>query len=207
MHEPGGFIKDFAGRGIELFSTREAEKCLANSTFNFYSYDPYGNLTSSTRTVSNPWRYAGGYYDSATHFYTFGIRYYDPTTGRWTQRDPVGGSLAETTKANPFVYAANDPVNEIDPSGQNGIDSPECLAAIAFAVPTAYTFLLWVDATAGSIFIAGGTTFLESIAEGNVIGAVGGIVVAIIGALFEVAGVSAIIGGFYYVIKDPCGLS
>ena len=84
-----------------------------------YQYDPYGNLTSSTGSVSNPWMYAGGYYDSGTGLYKFGIRYYDPTTGRWTQRDPVGGSLQETTKANPYVYAANDPVNEVDPSGRD----------------------------------------------------------------------------------------
>jgi len=29
----------------------------------------------------------------------------------------VGGSLAETTKANPYVYAGNDPVTMVDPSG------------------------------------------------------------------------------------------
>ena len=67
--------------------------------------------------MSNPWRYAGGYYDSITHFYKFGIRYDDPSTGRWTQRDPVGGSLQETTKANPYVYGDDDPVNEVDPGG------------------------------------------------------------------------------------------
>jgi RHS repeat-associated protein len=84
---------------------------------NTYQYDPYGNLTSSTGTVANPWRYAGGYYDSGTGLYKFGIRYYDPTTGRWTQRDPVGGSLQELVKANPYVYAGNNPVNMVDPSG------------------------------------------------------------------------------------------
>ena len=89
------------------------------SGYNSYSYDAYGNLTSSTGTVSNPWRYAGGYYDATTHLYKFGIRYYDPSTGRWTQRDPVGGSLQETTKANPYVYAGNDPVSEVDPTGRN----------------------------------------------------------------------------------------
>ncbi len=49
--------------------------------------------------------------------YKFGIRYYDAATGRWTQRDPVGGSLQETTKINPYVYADDDPINMVDPSG------------------------------------------------------------------------------------------
>jgi RHS repeat-associated protein len=89
----------------------------SGSLVNTYQYDPYGNLTSSTGKVANPWRYAGGYYDANTGLYKFGIRYYDPSTGRWTQRDPVGGSLQELTKANPYVYAGNDPVNMVDTGG------------------------------------------------------------------------------------------
>ena len=72
---------------------------------------------SSRVLQSTPWRYASGYYDSSTSLYKFGIRYYDPTTGRWTQRDPVGASLQELTKANPYMYANDDPVNNVDPSG------------------------------------------------------------------------------------------
>jgi RHS repeat-associated protein len=49
-------------------------------------------------------RFTSGYYDVSTGLYKFGIRYYDAVTGRWTQRDPVGDSLQETTKANPYVY-------------------------------------------------------------------------------------------------------
>jgi YD repeat-containing protein len=33
-----------------------------------YQYDPYSNLTSSTGTVINPWRFAGRYYDSTTGY-------------------------------------------------------------------------------------------------------------------------------------------
>ncbi len=63
--------------------------------------------------------------------YKFGIRYYDATTGRWTQRDPVGGSLAETTKANPYVYANDDPVNMTDPTGKDAL--ARCLTGIVIA--------------------------------------------------------------------------
>ena len=66
---------------------------------------------------TNAWRYASGYYDVSTGLYKFGIRYYDAATGRWTQRDPVGGSLTEMVKVNPYVYANDDPVNLVDPSG------------------------------------------------------------------------------------------
>ncbi|MDQ2887949.1 MAG: hypothetical protein M3Y39_17900 [Chloroflexota bacterium] len=49
---------------------------------------------------------AGSFLDSSTGLYKYGIRYYDPTIGRWTQRTPVGGSLEETTRPNPYVYAS-----------------------------------------------------------------------------------------------------
>ncbi|GCE51472.1 RHS repeat-associated protein [Thermosporothrix hazakensis] len=47
----------------------------------------------------------------------FDIRYYDPQLGRWTQQDPVGGSLGNLNSANRYLYASNDPVNRVDSSG------------------------------------------------------------------------------------------
>jgi RHS repeat-associated protein len=114
-----------------------------------YHYDPYGQLISLPRTAAlrtNAWRYASGYYDVSTGLYKFGIRYYDAATGRWTQRDPVGGSLLETVKANPYVYAADDPVNLVDPSGRDAIGcyaaifaaGSALIASLAVALPYAY---------------------------------------------------------------------
>src|ERR1019366_3403374 len=76
---------------------------------------------------TNAWRYASGYYDVSTGLYKLCIRYYDAATGRWTQRDPVGGSLKETVEVNPYVYANDDPVNLVDPSGAFSIG---CAAAV-----------------------------------------------------------------------------
>ncbi len=49
-------------------------------------------MLKQTEGVSNPFKYAAGYLDTSG-YYQFGDRYYDPTLGRWTQQDPVGGSL------------------------------------------------------------------------------------------------------------------
>ncbi|GCE23592.1 RHS repeat domain-containing protein [Dictyobacter kobayashii] len=85
-----------------------------------YDYDPFGNIAGSVIQpgVNNPWQYAGGYADSTTGLLKFGIRSYDPIFGRWTQRTPIGGTLQETLKANPYTYASNDPVNRFDVTGR-----------------------------------------------------------------------------------------
>jgi RHS repeat-associated protein len=82
----------------------------SGSKVNSYSYDPYGMQLSATGTVANPWRYAGGQFDSQTGLTKFGARYYDPDLSRFTQRDPSGLDL-------PYAYAGCDPVNNVDPTG------------------------------------------------------------------------------------------
>ncbi len=94
-----------------------------------YQYDPYGNLTSSTGSVANPWRFAGGYFDSSTGLYKFGTRYYDSAIGRWTQQDPLRGSLADPTSLNRYLYVSDDPVNFTDPSGKDTLGCVEAIIA------------------------------------------------------------------------------
>ncbi|HEY5344337.1 MAG TPA: RHS repeat-associated core domain-containing protein, partial [Solirubrobacteraceae bacterium] len=47
----------------------------------------------------------------------FGQRYYDPTTGRWTQQDPED-RLGSATRGDRFLFADDNPVDESDPSGR-----------------------------------------------------------------------------------------
>ena len=97
---------------------------------NSYRYDPFGNSTSKTEAVSNPWQFASGYLDANTGLYKFGERYYDPTLGRWTQKDPVGGSIGNVNSTNPYVYADNVPNMLVDPSGYATIPLDECIINI-----------------------------------------------------------------------------
>ena len=53
-----------------------------------------------------------------TGLYKFGIRYYDPTLGRWTQQDPLGGSLFDPSTGNRYAYTNDDPTNLTDPTGK-----------------------------------------------------------------------------------------
>jgi len=118
----GTYYYLFDGLGSVVGLTDSTGALVGNET---YHYDPYGVLLSqpvSAALQTNAWRYASGYYDVSTGLYKFGIRYYDAATGRWTQRDPVGGSLLEIVKVNPYGYAGDDPVNETDLSGKSAID-------------------------------------------------------------------------------------
>ena len=45
-------------------------------------------------------------------------RWYDPATGRFTTPDPFPGFAALPQTQHPYVYAANNPVNLTDPSGE-----------------------------------------------------------------------------------------
>ena len=89
-----------------------------------YTYDPYGNTTSTggpntTLAASNAYRYASGYLDTATGLYKYGARYYQPTLGHWTQKDTLNiiGDPANGNRYT-YTYTGDDPVNNIDPSGQ-----------------------------------------------------------------------------------------
>ncbi len=78
------------------------------------NYDEFGNVTSDSNPGFQPFGFAGGLYDRDTGLVRFGARDYDPSTGRWTVKDPIGFSGGDT---NLFGYVLNDPVNLIDNNG------------------------------------------------------------------------------------------
>ena len=78
-------------------------------------YDSFGNLiTDSNPDFAIPFGFAGGLHDNDTGLIRFGYRDYDPETGRWTARDPIGFAGGDT---NLYGYVLGDPVNHHDPSG------------------------------------------------------------------------------------------
>ena len=64
----------------------------------------------------------------------FGARYYDPNTGRWTQIDPVGGSIANPATMNGYIYGGDSPTNNVDPSGKDFLGIAGALADIGDAI-------------------------------------------------------------------------
>jgi len=83
-----------------------------------WRYDPYGNPTSGSPTSNGVFLgFAGGYTDKGSVVH-FGQRFYDPRVGRWTQRDPID-QLGDLKEGNPYVYVGADPLNFVDPLGQD----------------------------------------------------------------------------------------
>ena len=79
-----------------------------------YVYDAWGNLVSSSGSVSQPYEFVGreGYYREG-ELYLLGQRWYDSSAGRFISRDQIG----EKGGVNLYVYANNSPVILIDPHG------------------------------------------------------------------------------------------
>ncbi len=120
LREPGGglvsvtsgtrFQNHFTDRQGTVTATVNGYGNLVNT----YRYDPYGSSVGTTGTVYNEYRYAGTYREPALGMYLMGARYYQPTTGRFTQADPRPSSVFE---ANRYIYTYGDPANQTDKSG------------------------------------------------------------------------------------------
>ena len=84
-----------------------------------FSYDAWGNILSSTSSVpalvTNRYRFQCREWSVVTGLVNFRARWYDPVTGRWLSKDPIGisGGL------NLYAFCGNDP---IDYSDFNGLD-------------------------------------------------------------------------------------
>jgi RHS repeat-associated protein len=91
-----------------------------------YSYDAFGQIIAAsenfggTTTWTNPYRYDGRdgvRYDGETGLYWMTVRAYDPALGRFLSRDPLG-RVPLFFADQPYVYAGNNPLTYVDPSGE-----------------------------------------------------------------------------------------
>lgn len=81
-----------------------------------YEYDAFGNKINSTGTTPNNYLYRGEQYDSDLGMYYLRARYYNPLTGRFASVDSQAGQGQRR-----YEYAGANPVDELDPSGNEAI--------------------------------------------------------------------------------------
>lgn len=82
-----------------------------------YAYDPYGKVLAAAGGIANPFQFVGthGVLADENGLYHMQARYYDPDARRFVAEDPLGLSAG----LNLYAYAGGDPVNRIDPGGQD----------------------------------------------------------------------------------------
>ena len=77
--------QDLNGNVIGLLSTTTTKTAV-------YDYDPFGNpmRVNEPEPGLNPVRFSGKYTDAETGMCYYGFRFYEPESGRWLSRDPIG---------------------------------------------------------------------------------------------------------------------
>jgi len=88
------------------------ERTSANgTTLKRYDYDAFGVERGLEELDNNPFRYCSEYFDKEAETYYLRNRDYTPSTGRFTQEDPIRSGL------NWYIYADNNPIMFCDPLG------------------------------------------------------------------------------------------
>jgi RHS repeat-associated protein len=83
-----------------------------------YQYDAFGILLASTGATPNNYLYCGEQFDADLGMYYLRARYSNSQTGRFLTSDEDGyGDQEDPQSFHRYVYAADNPVNIIDPSG------------------------------------------------------------------------------------------
>jgi RHS repeat-associated protein len=85
-------------------------------------YDAFGVIIQDTNPEFQPFGFAGGLNEQASGLIRFGVRDFDPASGRWTAKDPAFFGIGV---ASLYEYSTADPVNVTDPTGL--IPLPGCL--------------------------------------------------------------------------------
>ena len=115
-HVPSYIIKNGTTYRVisdHLGSVRKVVDSVTGTVAQEITYDEFGNVLSDSNPGFQPFYYVGGVYDLDTKLVKFGARDYDPETGRWLQKEPLGfeGSM------NFYSYCDADPINLIDITG------------------------------------------------------------------------------------------
>jgi RHS repeat-associated protein len=85
-----------------------------------YNYDAYGLTQTATSSASaeTSHLYCREQYDSVLQMYNLRARYYNPSNGRFNQRDSFEGYSDDPQSLHKYTYCRGDPVNGLDPSGR-----------------------------------------------------------------------------------------
>jgi len=102
-----------------------------------WTYDAWGNLLSTTGAVDTPFGYTGYLHDDSTGFDYAIARWYEPESGRFLSRDPIGGDIAAPLTLHRYLYGRGDPIHYLDPDGRFSLPSMSMAITIVVTLHTA----------------------------------------------------------------------
>jgi RHS repeat-associated protein len=118
-------------------------------------YSPWGESVQVSGTGDkSDFGFTGHYYDASQGLVIAQFRAFDPVTGRWLSRDPLG----PLDGPNLYVYAQNDPTSLVDPDGL--FVAPPVSAAPLFGPAAPYVL-------AGAVIVAVLVYYLYQDEEGD----------------------------------------
>jgi RHS repeat-associated protein len=92
------------------------------------SYQPFGELITTTGTFNPSIGYQSDYTDPTTNKVWMGARWYTPGTATFTSRDTYAGDTNNPINLNRYTYAQNNPTTYWDPDG-HGLPAEDIKAA------------------------------------------------------------------------------
>lgn len=104
-----------------------------------FDYSPYGTSVASMGAPANGPGYTGHVNDPETGLVYMQARYYDPVTAHFLSVDPKAPAPGNTFNFNRYNYANNNPVNNIDPTGENSVITYNADGSINISVPVKFS--------------------------------------------------------------------
>ncbi|UDQ96752.1 RHS repeat-associated core domain-containing protein [Lentisphaerota bacterium WC36G] len=77
---------------------------------NKYDYSPFGQLAKTDENVENVFKFSSEYAEKETGLIYYNYRYYNPSTGKWINRDPI----QEKGGDNLYSFVKNTIINYYD---------------------------------------------------------------------------------------------
>jgi RHS repeat-associated protein len=133
-YTPGGVIKVSYVYGNDLISQNRggaksfyavdglgSTRALTNTSgvvTDRYIYDAFGRTIGQVGTTGNVYLFAGEQRDENLGLDYLRARCLDVALGRFDQRDRIAVGQGDPIQLDAYAYAADDPVNKLDPAGQ-----------------------------------------------------------------------------------------
>ena len=105
----------------------------AGAVVDSVAYSPWGEPAARQGATALTVGYQSSYTDPTSGLIDMGARWYQASTGTFTNRDTYNGILSTPISLNRYTYANNNPITYFDPDGRMSADAAEKYAAKGYS--------------------------------------------------------------------------